>query len=29
MMVTEGASVIGAALEVPKDGLALVLVNPQ
>jgi len=29
MMVTEDASVIGAALEPAKDGLAWVLVNPQ
>ena len=29
MMVTEGASVIGAALEAPRDGLVWVLVNPQ
>jgi hypothetical protein len=29
MMVTEGAPVIGAALEAAKDGLVWVLVNPQ
>lgn len=29
MMVTEGASVIGVALEAPRDGLVWVLVNPQ
>jgi hypothetical protein len=29
MMVTEGTSVIGAALEASKDGMVWVLVNPQ
>jgi hypothetical protein len=28
-MVTEGAPVSGMALEAPKDGMVLVLVNPQ